>query len=78
MKVEIRFTKQINQDVFVNAAKRFMGKVVMMKKYKITYILGSDIRIGFAYGNNSNEALIKFMLENKSVTDVKKIEEVAE
>lgn len=78
MKVEIRFTKQINQDVFVNAAKRFMGKVVIMKKYKITYILGSDIRIAYAYGDNSNDVLIKFLTENKSVTDVKKIEEVAE
>lgn len=78
MKVEIRFTKQINQDVFVNAAKRFMGKVVIMKKYKITYILGNDIRIAYASGDNSNDVLIKFLTENQSVTDVKKIEEVTE
>lgn len=49
-----------------------------MKKFKITYILGNDIRIAYAEGECSNDVLIKFMLENKSVTDVKKIEEVAE
>lgn len=49
-----------------------------MKKFKITYILGNDIRIAYAYGDNSNVVLIKFLLDNKSVTDVQKIEEVTE
>lgn len=47
-------------------------------KFKITYQLGSDIRIAYAEGEKQNDVLISFLLENKSVTDVLEIKEVAE
>lgn len=78
MKVTVKFNKKIDTESFIEASKRFMEKVGQMKKFKITYILGNDIRIAYAYGDNSNDVLIKFLLENKSVTDVQKIEEVTE
>lgn len=78
MSVIVKFNRNIQNDVFIEASKRFMEKVGSMKKFKITYILGSDIRIAYANGNYSNEVLIKFMMENPSVTDVQRIEEVAE
>ena len=78
MRVSVKFHKRIGTETFIAASKRFMEKVGQMKKFKITYILGNDIRIAYAYGDNSNDVLIKFLLENKSVTDVQKIEEVTE
>lgn len=77
MKVEVRFCKKIDTDAFVKASKKFMGKV-KMRRFKITYILGGDTKIAYVEGDNSNEVLIKFLLDNKSVTDVKEIKEVAE
>lgn len=76
--MKVLFRNNICNDKFIEASKRFMEKIGQMKKFKITYILGNDIRIAYAEGECSNDVLIKFMLENKSVTDVKKIEEVAE
>lgn len=78
MKVMVKFKNRIETETFIEASKRFMEKVGQMKKFKITYILGNDIRIDYAYGDNSNDVLIKFLLNKKSVTDVQKIEEVAE
>lgn len=76
--MKVLFRNNICREQFINASKRFMEKIGQMKKFKITYILGNDIRIAYATGDNSNDVLIKFLLDNKSVTDVKKIEEVAE
>jgi hypothetical protein len=76
--MKVFFKKNVCQERFIEASKCFMEKVGNMKKFKITYILGNDIRIAYAEGRYSNEVLIKFLLKNKSVTDVQKIEEVTE
>lgn len=48
-----------------------------MKRFKITYIEGNCIKTIVLAGETSNEVLIHFLLENRQVTDVKKIEELA-
>lgn len=74
--IEVRFKRRIDCGVFVMASKNFMEKVSRMKKYKLTYIEGNCIRTIVLEGENSNSVLIKFLIENKQVTDVTKIEEV--
>lgn len=49
-----------------------------MKRFKIKYILGRDIRIVYAEDQNSNDVLIEFLTKHPSVTDVLEIKEVAE
>ena len=76
--MKVLFKNNIDTDTFIEASKRFMEKVGTMKKFKITYILGNDIRITYGEGECSNDVFIKFMMENPSVMDVTKIEEVKE
>lgn len=73
--IEVRFKRRIDCGAFVMASKKFMEKVTRMKRYKLTYIEGNCIKTVVLEGENSNSVLIKFLIENKQVTDVTKIEE---